>query len=49
MAAEAFEENPISQMMALKHPEQVKAVDDATIEYMAQSHNSEPNRQGVLM
>lgn len=46
---EKFEENPISQMMALKHPEQVKAIDDATIEDMAKSHNSSPNRSGVLM
>ena len=42
-------DNPISQMMALKHPEKVKAIDDATIEDMAQSHNSRPNRGGVLM
>lgn len=42
-------DNPISQMMALKHPEKVKAIEDATIEDMAQSHNSRPNRGGVLM
>ena len=38
------EDNPISAMMALKHPETVKAVEDATINEMAESHNSNPNR-----
>ena len=38
------EDNPISEMMALKHPEMVQEVNNAAIEEMAQSHNSVPNR-----
>lgn len=38
------EDNPISAMMALKHPETVKAVEDATINEMAQGYKSAANR-----
>lgn len=38
------EDNPISALMALKHPETVKAVEDASINEMAQGFNSEANR-----
>lgn len=34
------EDNPISAMMALKHPEIQKEIEDASIQEMAQSHYS---------
>lgn len=38
------EDNPISAMMALKHPETVKAVEDASINEMAMGYRSAGNR-----
>ena len=43
------EDNPISAMLALKHPEQQKAIMDASIEEMAQSHYSNPNRMANVL
>lgn len=34
------EDNPISAMMALKHPEAQKAIEDVSLEEMARSHYS---------
>ena len=42
--SEMPEDNPISAMMALKHPEKVKEVEEASIVEMSQRHNSIPNR-----
>ena len=38
------EDNPIAALMAMKHPETVKAVEDASINEMAQGFHSAANR-----
>lgn len=42
--SEMPDDNPISAMMALKHPEMAKEVEEASIVEMSKSANSVPNR-----